>query len=75
MLKTFPSSGDGQIQIKTDDMYKIFTDSAAVQKIDAKLIFFSISDSPYQRYGESAWEKPVHCHVPLKLKVFASLRE
>ncbi len=38
MLKTFPSSEDGQIQIKTDDMYKIFTDSA-VRKIDAKLIF------------------------------------
>jgi hypothetical protein len=34
MLKTFPSSKDGQIQIKTDDMYKIFTDSA-VWKIDA----------------------------------------
>jgi len=29
MLKTFPSSEDGQIQIKTDGMYKIFTDSAA----------------------------------------------
>ncbi len=39
MLKTFPSSEDGQIQLKTDDMYKIFTDSAA-QKIHAKLIFF-----------------------------------
>ncbi len=29
MLKTFPSSEDGQIQVKTDDMYKIFTDTAA----------------------------------------------
>jgi hypothetical protein len=29
MLKTFPSSEDDQIQIKTDGMYKIFTDSAA----------------------------------------------
>jgi hypothetical protein len=38
MLHTFPSSKDGQIQINTDDLYKIFTNSPT-QRVGESLRF------------------------------------